>query len=580
MLGVLLAFILFFILLIGIVSLMFSSIKEERVASVKPNSILHIEFNYFIKERTSENPLEDFDFGTFEPKIGLGLNDIIESIKKAKTDPNIEGIYLDITELNAQYATIEEIRNALLSFKKSGKFITSYSEVYTQKTYYLASVADKIFLNPEGLFEFTGFSYNMPFFKGTLEKLEVEAQVVKVGTYKSAVEPFVLDKMSDANRLQVQSFINHIYQHFLSKISEARDISVEQLDTISTSLLIHNPKDAIESGMVDSLYYKDQVLASLRNDLKIGMNAEINSITLKKYSKTVGNRTQKKFTKKKIAIIYASGDIVSGKGKPDEIGSETISKAIREARLDTNIKAIVLRINSPGGSALASDVIWRETMLVKEVKPLIVSMSDLAASGGYYIACAADTIVAQPNTITGSIGVFGLLFNAQKFLNNKLGITFDGVKTGKYSDIGTPTRPLSESERFIIQKEVNNIYEDFISRVSNGRKISLANVDSIAQGRVWSGTEAKQIGLVDVLGGIDTAINIAVRMANLDEYKIVELPGKKEFPQVLIEELMGEVKMHFVKNELDKEYNYYKQIKSLLNMQGIQARLPFEIEIN
>ncbi|HEY0771577.1 MAG TPA: signal peptide peptidase SppA, partial [Sphingobacteriaceae bacterium] len=506
-----------------------------------------------------------------------GLNDILASIKKAKTDDHIKGIYLDLTSLQAGQATVEEIRNALLDFKNSGKFIYSYSEVYAQNAYYLAS-AGKVYINPEGLLDFRGFSSQMIFFKGTLEKLDIEAQVIKVGTYKSAVEPFILDKMSDANRQQVTGFLGSMYDHFLEKISASRRIPKTSLAKIADSALIRNARDAVNYKLADGIRYKDQVLEDLRVLTGTEKDKNVNSVNLKTYAPTAEEKSSS--ASDRLAIIYASGEIISGEGNEETIGSERISKAIRTARLDKKIKAVVLRVNSPGGSALASDVIWREVVLTKKVKPIVVSMGDVAASGGYYIACAADSIFAQPNTITGSIGVFGIIPNMQKFFDNKLGMTFDGVKTGKFADLGTVTRPLTEAEKMIIQKEVNDIYSDFTIKVGQGRKRSPAYIDSIGQGRVWSGTEALKNGLVDRLGNINDAVKSAARKANIKEYKIVEYPSQKDPFHALFDNSADKISDYLTKKELGSNYLYYQQLKSALQFTGVQARLPYSITIN
>jgi protease-4 len=478
--------------------------------------------------------------------------------------------------LQAGMATIEEIRGALVNFKKSGKFIIAYSEVYTQGAYYLASVADKVYLNPEGLLEFKGFSSQISFYKGALDKLDIEAQVIKVGTYKSAVEPFILDKMSDPNRLQVNSFLGSLYDHFLEKISESRKIPKDSLFAIANELKVQNAATAVKYHLADGLKYKDEIIDELKSRTKTDKKDDIKSISIEDYSSSINDSES---SKDRIAVIYASGEITGGEGNDETIGSERISRAIRKARTDDKVKAVVLRVNSPGGSALASDVIWREVILTKKVKPVIVSMGDVAASGGYYISCAADSIFAEPNTITGSIGVFGIIPNLQKFFNNKLGITFDGVKTGKYSDLGSVTRPLTDTERLIIQQEVNRIYASFTKRVADGRKKSQTYVDSIGQGRVWSGAQALKNGLVDRLGTIDNAIASAAKMAKLKSYKLVTYPAQKEPLESLFESAGDQMQDHYTKMQLGEQYRYYRELKNALEFTGIQARMPYNISI-
>lgn len=576
MVGVILSAIFLFIVFLVFIGVIIGSASQDKKANISANTVMHISLNYSINERTSKNPLQRFDFLGFKGSKSLGLNDILASIKKASSDDNIDGIYLDLSGLQAGLATAEEIRNALIDFKKSGKFILAYSEVYTQGAYYLASVADKIYLNPEGLLEFKGFSSEITFFKGALDKLDIEAQIIKVGTYKSAVEPFILNKMSEPNRLQVNSFLSSMYGNFLGKISESRKIQKDSLFTIANDLKVQNASDAVKYKLADGLRYKDEVLDELKSRTGTDKKKDVKSISIEEYSSDDNNTGS---SNNRIAVIYASGEITGGEGNDETIGSERISRAIRKARTDDKIKAVVLRVNSPGGSALASDVIWREVVLTKKVKPFIVSMGDVAASGGYYIACAADSIFAQPNTITGSIGVFGIIPNMKNFFNNKLGVTFDGVKTGKFSDLGSITRPLTSSETLIIQREVNRIYGSFVKKVSEGRKKSPAYVDSIGQGRVWSGTQALQNGLVDRLGDIDNAIHSAAKMAKLDEYKVVSYPAQKEPLESLFGDTADQLKDYFTKLQLGDQYTYYSQLKSALSFTGVQARLPYTISI-
>ncbi len=570
-------FVMFLLLLIMITSVISSGGKENK--AVTSNTIMHVSLNYPITERTDKNPFENFSFRgfNFNANKSLGLNDILANIKNAKTDKNIKGIYLDASSVSSGFATIEEIRNALLDFKKSGKFIIAYSEVYTKGAYYLASVADKIYLNPEGLIDFRGLSSEIMFYKGALEKLDIEAQVIKVGTYKSAVEPFILDKMSEPNRKQVTSFLGSLYDHYLNRIAESRKIPKDSLFSIADNAKIRNAQDALSYKMVDGLRYKDEVLHELKSLTGIAQKKDLKSVNIEDYAPS--SEEDSPSSDNRIAVVYASGEIVSGEGDDKTIGSERISKAIRKARTDDKVKAVVLRINSPGGSALASDVIWREVVLTKKVKPVIVSMGDVAASGGYYIACAADSIFAQPNTITGSIGVFGIIPNMKNFFNNKLGITFDGVKTGKFADLGTVSRPLTDAEKMIIQNEVNKIYSNFTKKVAEGRKKEQGYIDSIGQGRVWSGQEALSNGLVDRLGNINDAIRSAAKKANLKEYKLLSYPAQIDPLESFLGHSSDKVRTYFAKQELGENYTYYQQIKSALIFTGIQTRLPYDIII-
>lgn len=557
---------IFFMIVVGIVA----SAGEDEQVEVKENSILRITLTENISERTVDNPFEDFDFMSFESTSSLGLKEIIASIAKAKVDPNIKGVYLDVAFISGGLTTIEEIRKALVDFKSSGKFIYAYSETYSQKAYYLASVADSIFLNPAGLLELKGFNAQYMFFKGALDKLEVEPQIIRVGSFKSAVEPYMQTQMSDSNKLQTNVFMGSIFNYMMANIAESRKMSVDSVKNIAYELKVRNAEDAVKYKLSDGLRYKDEVLTTLMKASSRSSIKDLNFIDLKKYVKVA--KPSISTDKNKIAVIYASGEIVGGEGSETVIGSERISKAIRQARLDEHIKAVVLRVNSPGGSALASDVMWREIVLTKKVKPVVVSMGDVAASGGYYIACAADEIVAEPTTITGSIGVFGILFNAQKFFNNKLGITFDQVKTGKYADLGDYTRALTESERFIIQNEVNRIYEDFTQKVALGRNMPIEKVKSIAEGRVWSGIDAKRIGLIDEFGNTDTAIAIAAKKAKLDSYRIISLPEIEDPIKKLMKNLSAEAKMYFMPEEYKSLLPYAKTLDIINNNKGIQTR--------
>jgi len=582
MLGVFIAGILLVavvaVFIVGIITVASSDKKTE----VEPNSVLHIAFNYSISERTPNNPLAGLSFLSDRDK-SIGLKDILANIKKAKTDSNIKGIYLDESSIEAGQATIEEIRNALIDFKKSGKFIIAYSEVYSQGFYYLASVADKVYLNPKGIFELKGFSSQVTFLKGALDKLGVEVQVIKVGTYKSAVEPYFLTKMSPANREQVTAYLGSMYDHFLTGISASRKINKDSLFNYADKMLVREPEDALKYKLVDGLKYKDEVLDELRQRTGLTSKADIKSVDIGEYT---GSEIKTEDDKKgspqgRIAIVYASGEIAGGDGDDNSIGSEGISKALRKVRLDNKVKAVVLRVNSPGGSSLASDVIWREVMLTKKVKPIIVSMGDVAASGGYYISCAADSIIAEPNTITGSIGIFAILPNMQKLFNDKLGITFDGVKTGKYADLGDISRPLSSDEKLILQSEVNRGYDEFTKAVANGRHKTQAYINSIGQGRVWTGEQALKIGLVDRLGNIGDAITMAAKKAKLKGYNIETYPEQKSIFNKFGLGLNAEIKAHILQSELGENYKYYEQIKGVTQMMRTpQARMPYEVEIH
>ena len=575
MVGIILSSILLFVIFIASIGALVSSSNDKVIVS--ENTILHVNLNVPIVERGSTSPLDDLDLGPFKGDKTLGLDNILKSINHAKSDDNIKGIYLDVSYLVTGFASIEEIRDALIEFKKSGKFIIAYSEVYSQGAYYLASVANKIYLNPQGILELKGFSSEVMFLKGALEKLDIEAQIIKVGTYKSAVEPFILDKMSDANRLQTKELLGSMYNHFTAQISASRKIPQDSIIAIADGLKSRSPEDAVKYKLVDALKYKDEVLDELKAKTGIDKKKNLKTVSISDYAKTVSNTST---ASDRIAVIYANGEINSGEGDENTIGSEGISKALRKARLDDKVKAVVLRVNSPGGSSLASDVIWREVLLTKKVKPIIVSMGDYAASGGYYIACAADSIFAEPNTITGSIGVFAIIPNMKGFFNNKLGLTFDGVKTGQFADLGNISRPLTAPEKMILQREVNRTYSDFTKIVANGRKISQTYVDSIGQGRVWTGEQALKLKLVDRIGHLEDAIASAAKKAKIKEYKIVNYPEIKDGLLGFLDDSEDKIKLYMVKQELGVSYPYYQKVKKVMNIKGLQARMPYEIEIN
>lgn len=575
--GVVLSSIVIFLMFLGIVGAIVSSADKKEV-KVEPNSVLYIDLKQEIVDRSTEDPFKGFDFTSLQPNSPMGLNQILKAMANAKEDSNIKGILLELDAINAGAATTEEIRNALIDFKSSGKFIYAYSNTYSQKAYYLASVADSVFLNPEGMVEWLGLRSEIMFYKKALEKLGVEPQILRHGKFKSAVEPFMLDKMSSENREQTLTYMSSIWNHWVNAISETRGITADKLNSIANNMEIFNAQKALENKLVDGLIYKDELIATLKTKLGVEEKKDIKSIELKKYFKAP-EVAKRKFTKDKIAVIYATGEIGMGEGGDDHIGSEGLSRTIRKARRDSSIKAIVFRINSPGGSALASEVIWREVDLAAKVKPVIVSMGDVAASGGYYIAAPATTIMANPTTITGSIGVFGLFFNLQKALENKIGITVDVVKTNEHADFFSLFRPMTAEEKAVGQMYIEQTYQTFIGHVSAGRGITVEQVDAIGQGRVWSGVNAKDIKLVDEFGGLTDAIKLAAQKAGLENYRLVELPKQKKFFEQLMEEMSAEAKTWILKDELGSSFKTYNRIKSMLNNQGVQARIPYDIEV-
>ncbi len=574
-LSTLVALILFSVVGILIFIFIIGTLSEEPPVEVKANSVLHLKLNKPISEVEFENPLEEIPIFSSAPST-IGLVQLKEAIQHAKNDENIKGIYLDAPYVMAGIGMLQELRATLADFKKSGKFVVSYGEFYTEPSYYLSSVSDIVALHPEGDIEFDGLSANVTFFTGMFEKLEIEPQIFRVGDFKSAVEPFMRKDLSEENELQLNDLLNGINNNLLDSIAASRGIDRVALKNISDEMLARNPRKAFELNLVDSLYYLDQMMSLIKR--KSGtVGDDIEFIKYTDYNKSFSNY---KRSANEIAVIVASGDIVMGKGDVNTVGSDKFAKEIREARESDKVKAIVLRVNSPGGSFIASDVMWRELKLASETKPVIASMSNYAASGGYYMAMACDTIVSQPTTITGSIGIFGMLFNAQGFLNNKLGIHHDEVSTGKYSNYITPTRPLTDQEKRIIQTDVEEGYETFVSKAAEGRGMSVEEIKAIASGRVWTGVQAKENGLVDLLGDLGMAIDIAAQKADLKDYKVKYYPKQKSFIDQLMEDLDGGSSAKALEAELGEYYMYIESIKKVQQMNGLQARWPFEVEIN
>ncbi|MBN8649997.1 MAG: signal peptide peptidase SppA [Cytophagales bacterium] len=575
-LGSLLAFLVLcglgFFLLIGMVA-SFSDSKDQVI--VKNQSVLHLKLNGPITENEVEDTFEDLPIpGAVST---TGLLPLKRAITNAKDDPKIEGIYLDINTLMAGYGVARELRQALVDFKESGKWIIAYSEYYTESAYYVASAADKVYLNPEGELEFNGLSVEVSFFKKLFDKLDIKPQIFRVGDFKSAVEPFMLDRMSEENKLQLNEMITDIHGTLLEDVAASRSIEATRLREIADKMLVVNTKTAAEYGLVDSLIYFDQVQAELRARLGLAENTKINLVKYGKYKRSFSTSST---SKNEIAVIVADGDILSGRAQEGVIGSDTFAEELRKARTNDRVKAIVVRINSPGGSALASDVMWREIKLATEVKPVIASMSDYAASGGYYLAMACDTIVAQPTTITGSIGVFSVLFDMSSFLDNKIGITFEEVKTGEIGELITVTRPLNAVEKNIWQKKTEEIYEGFTSKAAEGRAMPVAELRKIASGRVWTGAQAKERGLVDILGNFEEAVTIAAKAADLGEdYKLRYYPVQKTFLEEWLGGLEENAETRMLKKELGTNYDTYQYLKKLKNYQGSQARMPYELVI-
>lgn len=573
-LGVIIASLILFFITLGIVGAIVSS--QDKEFKVNPQSILMLKLDQPISDRKPANPFAGINPLSMGIETQIGLNEVLANIKKASKDTNICGIYLELSALQTGIATIDEIRNALLDFKKSGKFIISYADYYRQPTYYLASVSDKILMNPAGVLNFDGLNAEILFYSKALDKLDIEPQIIRHGKFKSAVEPLINEKMSEENRLQIKTYIGSIWQHIITQVSLQRGIPADKINAMADNLIAGSANDVYKMGLIDSVVYKDQVLEILANLSKVKKVNKLNFVTHNQYTKAPRPKEVKGYSKNKIAVIYASGNIIEGEKDENNISSEIFAQAIRKAREDSSIKAIVLRVNSGGGSALASEIIWRELDLTRKVKPVIASMGDVAASGGYYIVAPADTIISSPVTLTGSIGVFGVYFNAKGFFNNKLGISADVEKTNRHSDFGSLFRSFDAEEKQNLQLLVDNVYETFITHVAEGRNMQKDAVDKIGEGRVWSGSDAKKIGLVDDFGGLNRAIEIAAEKAGIKQYRIVELPRQKNPIEQLVSELSGEARLAKM---IPYELRYYFHFKNIIDSRGILARLPFEMEI-
>jgi protease-4 len=568
-------------IMIGTVSYIVSkSMKTDNEVVIQDKSILKIDF-FTLAERVDDSPLASFSSNFNEDMAPLSLKGVTDEIKKAKTDHKISGIYLNFGMVSLGLSSLNEVRTALLDFKKSGKFMYAYSDYYTEKSYYLASVADSVFMQPEGNLIFNGFHMEMAFLRGTFDKLGIEPKIIRHGKFKSAGESLDKYAMSNENRIQLTEMVNSMYENYLQAISKSRKINKDELFSIANEFKVKTAADAVKNKLVDKLLYNDEVIALLKK--KTGKDKP-NFITLSKYKNSKQIKTDKgkdkPYTKNKIALIYAVGNIVMGEGSNDMIGSESLSSAIRKARQDKDVKAIVLRINSGGGSALASDIILREVKLAKKEKPFIVSMGDVAASGGYYIACAADSIFAEPTTLTGSIGVIGMMVNMEKFWKDKVGVSFDRIKTGNYADLGNTNRPMTKDEEQIIQMLIDGTYNTFIKHVADGRKMKTNMVDSLGQGRVWTGEQALRYKLVDKLGGLSDAIEVAARMAKMDNYRITVLPKMDNPIEKFFKSFnMTSIKVDLVKSFMGDDYVLYNQIKEVREYNGIYTLLPYYFTI-
>jgi len=575
--GIIIASVLFFIVILASFSAIVSS--GNKPVSISNNSILVLKAGVTIPDRGDQNPLAGIDLFNMTLSPAPGLNEILNNIEKASGDNKIKGILIENGLLTSGWATTEEIRNALLKFREKGKFVISYSDyILTQECYYLATSADKIFINPGSMVDFKGLSSEVMFFKKALEKIGIDVQVIRHGKFKGAVEPFILDKLSEDNRTQIKDYAGSLWNQVIGDVSKSRNIPADQLNKLADNLDGNFAPRAFETKLVDGLKYRDELIDTLKIMSGINKDKELNLISMTKYSKVPDTKTTYS-AKNKIAVIYASGTIVTGKGNDSNIGGNYYADVIRKARLDTSIKAIVLRVDSPGGSATASDLMWRELDLSAKVKPVVISMGNYAASGGYFISAPGTKIYADPMTISGSIGVFGLIPNAGKLLEDKLGLTTEIVNTNKNSDFPSILRPMKPKEKELMQLSIEMIYSDFVSKVASGRKMSPASVDSIGQGRVWSGTSALKIGLVDEIGGLKDAIKGASKLAGIESFSVKELPVLEDPYTRILSQLTGEVKQSILKNELGESVKYYNMVQEIKAMSGIQARLPYFIDI-
>ncbi|GAB5538254.1 MAG: signal peptide peptidase SppA [Salibacteraceae bacterium] len=597
-LGTIIAFVAIFVLsgiiLAGVVgsAVMFAKNGKDQV-KVKENSVLVVNLEERLIERKEPSPFDNIEIEGFEDQRGMEIKKFLSAIDHAKTDDHIKGILVRGKFFAGSMSTMNQVREAIEAFQDSGKFVLAYEEVYTQGAYYIASAASEVYLNQEGILEMRGMRTELAFFKGALDKLGIDATIIKGpdNIYKSAIEPFTREDMSEPNKEQIQRIVDVIWSDIAGKIAESRGFTVDSLNSITNNMLIDSPESAAKLGLVDDLAYYDQILANLREKLALEEDDDIESISIEKYAKSLPKSAMMQSPehgededdekswelKDEIAVIYAVGGINSGKGDSETIGSETLAKAIREARTDDDVKAIVMRVNSPGGSALASDVIWREAKLAGEVKPFIVSFGSVAASGGYYISASADRIFANHSTVTGSIGVFGIIPDPREMLNDKLGITFDGVKTHDHADFGSLARGFDDAEMAWLNSMISDTYEDFLGVVAEGRGMSRDEVDSIARGRVWIGSDALEIGLIDEIGNLDDAIAYAAQQAELEDYELIELPKQKDPWEAFFEDFSGNTKATVGHWVFGDEYKWLEKVEDIKEMEGVQARMPYEI---
>jgi protease-4 len=575
--GILAGFFLMGIIFVTTISIIVSVSSKPKTPQIKDNTVMTMTLSHPIPERTSNNPFEHFDFNKLKPIENPGLNDILASIKAAKDDDKIKGIYLEMSFIPSGWATVKSIRDELKSFKESGKFIIAFSTSMGQKAYYVASIADKIYINPNGIFQLNGLQIKTSYFINTLSKLGIDMQVIKGpdNKYKSAIEPFVRKNMSDENRYQLKELITDLWNNITLDISEGRNLPQENIKSFANNYSILPTESNIELGIIDAYKYKDEVITEIKQLSSTPENKDINTVSVGKYSKLAKKADNKK---NKIAIVYATGEMVIDSDESDYMSANKISKALRDIRRDSSIDAVVLRINSVGGSALAGEIIWREMMLTKKVKPVIVSMGDIAASGGYYIACPANKIIAQENTITGSIGVYGIIPNAENLLTDKLGISFDEVKSGDRAGLFASDRPLSMEEKHMLNNFVTKTYNTFLNHVSEGRNISFEKANEIGRGRVWSAEDAITVGLIDAIGNMNLAISIAAEEAGITDYSVKSYP-KQENPFEAMVKDIAEMKSKTINTYIPNEFKMLKEASKIISNDMIQTRLPFVLEI-
>ncbi len=580
-LGYILAIVLFIVtvIFIGIGV----ALKAKPEVKIPSDGVLNMKLNYPLADKSvDDSPIVLLSALDPNANIPLGLNKILQAIDQAKDDDKIKGIILDLTTFSSGYAKVSEIRNRLEDFKSSGKFVYAYADYYYFPTYYMASVADSVFINPEGEMSFTGMVGQVSFFAGALEKMGIEVQAIRAGKFKGAVESFTRKNLSPENRLQMEAYINSVFGEVLSKIADSREISVQKLKTDADQLQMRSVNDFINAGYIDQALYRDQFYSTMKRRMGVDDDKKVPLLSEKKYAKSLKSTGS---GRDRIAVVYASGDIVGGKGDGTQIASDDMAKTLKSVRLDDKVKAVVLRIDSRGGSSLASDIIWREAKLLAEEKPLIVSMSDVAASGGYYIATPARKILAEPTTITGSIGVFGLIPNAEKLLNDKMGVTFEYIGTGKNSDMGRIDRPLTSNQKEYIGSIIDKIYDTFLTRVADGREMTKEEVHAVAQGRVWTGKMAKEVGLVDQLGGLEDAIAVAAEEAGLKDYRLKELPKSKDPIVEMVAKFQGNSSLGSQLQRMTQNTGFESYIQQLSDIerwgtkQSVQAIMPYTIEI-